>query len=179
VTWNDYGESHYIGPVHDPSEIPAGSAQFVQSNPHESWLTLLPYYISSYKGQNYTVTNDAMQYWYLPAPTSGGSTAGVVGGTGATDINPDDLLEDKVFVSALLKAAGEVHVAIGNNPATVYQGVEGINHWSQPFNGQTGNVTFSVVRGGNTVKSNVGEKITATTTLADGRTNYNAWVGGF
>ena len=35
VTWNDFGEAHYIGPMHYDSEIAAGSAQFVDGFAHE------------------------------------------------------------------------------------------------------------------------------------------------
>lgn len=44
VTWNDYGEAHYIGPIYadsDFADIPAGSGQFVEGFPHEAWRNFL------------------------------------------------------------------------------------------------------------------------------------------
>ncbi|RDW82909.1 hypothetical protein BP5796_04400 [Coleophoma crateriformis] len=181
VTWNDFGEAHYIGPIHSEDEIAAGAADFVNGMPHDSFRDLLPYYISQYKGTNYTITEDLMQYWYRTAPTTGGSAGTVTGNIasqGQEVVSPDAVMQDKVFFSALLKDSATVQVQIGTNAAVSYRGTKGVNHWSQPFNGQTGNVTFSVVRKGAVVKQGKGAKITATTQLASGLTNFNTWVGG-
>jgi hypothetical protein len=42
LTWNDYGESHYIGPIR-AAGIPAGAKWYVQNNPHDAWRIQLPY----------------------------------------------------------------------------------------------------------------------------------------
>lgn len=149
--------------------------------PHDSFRDFLPYYISQYKGTNYTVTEDLMQYWYRTAPTSGGSAGTVTGNIasqGQEVVSPDEVMQDKVFFSALLKSSATVQVQIGDNAAVSYKGTEGVNHWSQPFDGQTGNVTFTITRSGAVVKQGEGPEITATTQLASGLTNFNTWVGG-
>ncbi|RFU30779.1 hypothetical protein B7463_g5558, partial [Scytalidium lignicola] len=182
VTWNDFGEAHYIGPIYTDSEIAAGSAIYVDGSPHESWRDFLPYYIAQFKKSSFDISRDQMQYWYHTAPTAGGSTCGVVGNNadqGQTELSPNTVVEDAIFFSALLMSAAQVTVQVGSNPAVTYNGVEGINHWSQPFNGQTGVPKFSVVRNGAVVNSNTGTPITATTSLSNGCTNYNAWVGSF
>jgi len=123
-----------------------------------------------------------MQYWYRTAPAAAGSTCGVVGNNadqGQQELSPNDVLEDGIFFSALLSSPAEVKVQIGSNPEQVFSGTKGINHWSKPFNGQTGAPKFSVVRNGQTVGSGTGKEITASTTLANGCTNYNPWVGSF
>jgi hypothetical protein len=50
LTWNDWGESHYISPnpVYQ-SSIPSGAAWYVNSVTHSAWLNDLPYYIQAYK----------------------------------------------------------------------------------------------------------------------------------
>ena len=50
ISWNDYGESHYIGPIR-PSGIPQGAQWYVDADttPHATWLDLLPHYIHAYK----------------------------------------------------------------------------------------------------------------------------------
>ena len=48
ITWNDYGESSYIGPIHAPG-IPSGAETYVDDMPHDHWRDLLPYYIDAYK----------------------------------------------------------------------------------------------------------------------------------
>ncbi|KAL3422794.1 Glucan endo-1,3-alpha-glucosidase agn1 [Phlyctema vagabunda] len=181
VTWNDFGEAHYIGPVHAEEEIAAGSHIYVADMPHDSWRDLLPYYISQYKGTNHTISEDKMQYWYRTSPVSGGllgTVTGNVANLGQETVSPDQIMQDKVFFSALLKQDATVTVQIGDNEAVSYQGTKGINHWSQPFDGQTGAVEFTVLRQGQVVKSGTGAEITATTTLSNGLTNFNTWVGG-
>ncbi|QSZ31277.1 hypothetical protein DSL72_000840 [Monilinia vaccinii-corymbosi] len=182
VTWNDWGESSYIGPLVSDHEVPANSLKYVKDMPHEHLLTLLPYYISKYKGTNSTLVTDSMQYWYRTSPASGGFLGGVIGNNptqGQAEYSPNLLCQDKVFFTALLKSPAEVRVQIGNYPARSYTGKAGLNHWSQPFAGQTGNVTFSIVRNGETVKSETGAEITASSSLLGGLTNFNSWVGGF
>lgn len=50
VTWNDYGESHYIGPIwqdgipHD-SGAKEDATWYVDGMPHDAWREVLPYYI--------------------------------------------------------------------------------------------------------------------------------------
>jgi hypothetical protein len=56
VPWKDYGESHYIDPLHASSEIPPGSAVYDENNPHDSWRDFLPYHIATYKGNSFDVT---------------------------------------------------------------------------------------------------------------------------
>jgi glucan endo-1,3-alpha-glucosidase len=183
VTWNDYGESHYIGPV-VPSGIPqdvAGNADarpYVDGMPHDNWRDLLPYYIASFKGNN-TVpagASEKLQYWYRLTPASAGSTDGVTGGNGPT-YPPAEVVQDNVFVTALVNEPATISVQIGNNAPTQFQATTaGINHFSQPFNGQTGNVTFSIERDGQVVLTGTGEAISAQP--SSGIANFNAWVGG-
>ena len=48
ISWNDYGESHYIGPIR-PSGVVSG-AWYVDSNhAHTGWTAFLPHYIAAYK----------------------------------------------------------------------------------------------------------------------------------
>ncbi len=150
--------------------------------PHESWRDFLPYYISAYKGTTFDITRDQMQFWYRLAPAAGGNECGVLGNNpdqSQPEVDPNTIVEDAVFFSAILMSAAKVTVQIGSNPAVPYAGVEGINHWSQPFNGQSGAVTVAVIRDGEMVNNRTGPTITPTTNLSNGCTNYNAWVGSF
>ncbi|KAK6581216.1 hypothetical protein PZA11_005907 [Diplocarpon coronariae] len=183
VTWNDWGESSYIGPLRSSNEIPNGSAIYVDGQSHESWLDFLPYYIASYKGSPLPIARDQMQYWYRPAPAAAGSTCGVVGGDssqdGVPEVSPNDILADRIFFSALLTSAAQVHVQVGGAAETVYEFAAGLTHASQAFAGQTGVLRFWVTRDGVVAGSGNGSEITAATTLAGGCTNYNPWVGSW
>ncbi len=123
-----------------------------------------------------------MQYWYRTAPAAAGSTCGVVGNNADQDqqeISPNAILYDGIFFTALLSSPAQVHVQIGNNPETVYDFGAGVTHRSQCFCGQTGVPRFWVVRNGVTTGTGTGKEITASTTLSNGCTNYNPWVGSF
>ncbi|KAK3945229.1 glycoside hydrolase [Diplogelasinospora grovesii] len=50
ISWNDYGESHYIGPIRENALSALASAPFnyVENMPHDSWRTFLPYVINMY-----------------------------------------------------------------------------------------------------------------------------------
>jgi len=180
VTWNDFGEASYIGPIHDESEVRTASQVYctAQTTPHEGFLNLLPYYIAKYKGQTPTIAKNQMQFWYRNAPVAAGDPCGVVGnGAGQTQYTPKDLLEDNIFFSALLTAPAQVTVKIGDGPVATFSGQQGINHWSTPFSGQTGVPVFSILGGSNgTVATGQGTPIVAT---VNGCANYNAYVGGF
>lgn len=182
VTWNDWGEATYIGPFYSDEEVPTGSLEYVENMPHESFRDFLPYYIATFKGNTFDISRDQMQYWYRLAPAAGGSECSVEGNDvddGQTEVDPNTIVQDKVFFSALLMSAATVTVQIGDNTAVSYDGAAGINHWNQDFDSQTGAVTFSIIRDGATVNSSTGAEITSTTSLSDGCTNYNTWVGSF
>lgn len=190
VSWNDFGESHYIGPIYDsgiPSATNADAHWYVDNMPHDSWRDFLPFYIAQYKnGAPPTVTKDQLQYWYRLTPGAAGSNGGVTGNNCKSNINiygyeqcydPNTIMEDNIFFSALLQSAANVTVQVGNNAAVSYPGSTGINHWSQPFNGQTGSIVFKVVRNNAVVLSGTGAALLTAPTTANGQTNYNAWVG--
>lgn len=191
VTWNDYGESHYIGPIWNDG-IPNGpntnAHPYVDNMPHDAWRDLLPYYIAQYKngGTPPAVTTEKVHYWYRLTPAAAGSSDGVTGNHCRSPINiygyqqcydPNTIVQDKIFFTALLRSPADVTVQIGDNtPVSFRANSAGANHFSQPFNGQTGPVKVQIVRDGVVVVSGTGTAIQASP--ANGITNYNAWVGG-
>lgn len=184
VTWNDYGESHYIGPVFKPA-VPQGvgsdALAYVDNMPHDSWRDLLPYYIGRYKqGSEPAIPTEKLQYWYRLTPAAAGRTDGVTGANGQYQptLDPNVVVQDKVFVTALTNAPANVTVQIGDNAPTMLSAPNaGANHFAVPFDGQTGSVSVKLLCNGETVVEGTGEAIQATPG-GDGATNYNAWVGG-
>jgi len=183
VTWNDFGESHYIGPIFGPGipqEPGADARWYVNNMPHDGWRALLPHYIATYKnnGVEPAVSTEKLQYWYRLSPAAAGNTQGTVcNAPWQQTFAPAVCIQDKVFVTALIKnLPATITVQIGNNGASSFQATKtGLNHFSQPFNGQTGSVVVKISRNGVTALQGTGALIAASP--ADGNANYNAWVG--
>ncbi|KAJ7726597.1 glycoside hydrolase family 71 protein [Mycena olivaceomarginata] len=116
VTWNDFGESHYIGPLHgNNSPIyaggPTGAERWVNGMPHDAWRDVAQVYISAFKSgaSTPTVTTDELVYYYRPNPK--GTTCSDTVAPQPTGYQYDD---DFVFVIALLKSAGTVTITSGS-----------------------------------------------------------------
>lgn len=184
VTWNDYGESHYIGPIVDAG-IPDGAAEYVNGYPHEGWLETLPYQIAAYK-HAYNAANaapsvaageDKIVYWYRTSPASAGTTD-ATGNNCKSDINVNgyqtcyaitEILQDEVFAIVLASEAGTAYITIGDD-STPCPVSAGQNFCSKAFNGNTGTVSVSF-------GSVSGSGVDITAEPASGVANYNAFVG--
>ena len=183
ITWNDYGESHYIGPIR--SGIPSGAEWYVNnaSTPHDHWREMLPAYIDAYKSGNTTVANvtqEKLSFWYRLSPAaacSGDGTTGNTASQGQTPVDPNTVVQDKVFVDTLVASPADVIIQIGSGAVTTQRATHaGVNHFSVPFAGQTGVVAVSISRNGQPVVEATGQAISDT--CPNGNTNYNAFVGG-
>jgi len=83
LTWNDYGESHYLGPIkgaqpnsqswvngfdHTGSSIALYST-LLEAHPPIGWLNLTSYYSTAFKTGSYPpVTKDQIILWSRPHP---------------------------------------------------------------------------------------------------------------
>ncbi|PPR06865.1 hypothetical protein CVT26_003989 [Gymnopilus dilepis] len=66
VLSQDYGESHYIGPVKGAQP---NSQAWVDGYPHEAWLTLNQYYAKAFQTGTYPpITKDRIFMWARPHP---------------------------------------------------------------------------------------------------------------
>lgn len=192
VTWNDYGESHYIGPIFEPG-IPQSSGAdarpYVEGFSHEAWLETLPYQIAAYKhavnpakhpAPKVKAGDDKIVYWYRTSPASAGTTE-ATGNDCPSSINTGgyqtcypvtEILEDGIFAIALLSKPGSISVGVGSNSPQKFGRLKaGINFVSRPFQSETGKIK---VRSSGGIRG-VGRQITAEP--ASGEANFNAWVG--
>ncbi|KAI9839216.1 MAG: hypothetical protein M1819_003209 [Sarea resinae] len=182
ITWNDYGESHYIGPIRSAG-IPSGASWYVSGNPHDAWRTVLPFYIAQYKNDNASmpaISTESVTAWYRLNPASSGSANGTTGNTasqGQTTVDPGTVDVDAVFVSALVATLpATVAVSIGSvQVANWTVEFEGVSHWSVAFGSNTGDVSVVLERSGSQVAIVNGAAIT--TDCTNGNVNWNAWVG--
>lgn len=83
------------------------------------------------------------------------STSGDFGGTtgnnpamGQEELKASQVSQVRVLLSVLVAAPSTVTIQVGkHNPTTLHAHMPGINHFSVPFNGQTGRVRMAVIRG--------------------------------
>jgi hypothetical protein len=184
ISWNDYGESHHIGPVRTKALMAFDGAphNYALDRPHDAWRQFLPYVIDRYKGGNPVISKEGLQVWYRLNPGRACSTGGTTGNVAShhqTVGNPSDFAQDKVFFSALLGQQYSYRVKIGDSPWTTGQwdflpdNKIGLYHASVPFNGYTGDVTVEITRGSEVIITLKGKPITTNCP-----NNYNPWVGG-
>ncbi|CAO2653447.1 Nn.00g028580.m01.CDS01 [Neocucurbitaria sp. VM-36] len=169
VTWNDFGESAYVGPLkaqHDDD----GHSKWVNDMPHGGWLEMAKPYIAAYKAGATapTISEEKLIYWYRPTPrdiTCSGDNLGKPPGW--------ELLTDEVFVVALLKTAGTVVATSGSNTKE-FEAPAGASLHKLPLD--VGTQKFTLKRGTTEVMSDTSLR-DIVNTCACGIYNFNAYVG--
>ncbi|CAG8149557.1 unnamed protein product [Penicillium olsonii] len=189
ISWNDYGESHYIGPLHDDAyatfEIGGASYNYAANYPHDGWRDFLPFVIDLYKTGKTNAQSEGVTAWFRQAPGKACKKGDTMGNTethGQKLLPPTEVMQDEVFYSALLHSAIAVDVAVeiggvsqeGKWKSTP-PGQIGLYHGSVPFDGNTGQVVVTVSRRGKTIAEMRGASITDS--CVDDIQNWNAWVG--
>lgn len=187
ITWNDYGESHYIGPLHDEEYnlFTVGEApyNYAANMPHDGWRMFLPFLIDTYKNGTATITQEGLVSWYRLQPRGACSSNGTTGNTASQfqiEFEPADVVQDEVFYSALLTSSADVSVSIGGAVmnaewSSVPSGGVGLYHGNTSFSGAAGTVVVTISRGGSTIAQISGADINSN--CEDGIENWNAWVG--
>ncbi|KAJ7863085.1 glycoside hydrolase [Mycena olivaceomarginata] len=107
VTWNDYGESHYIGPI--KGALPPGSEAWVNGFPHQASDALGP-------PTTFQVTQDAV--WAVVMATAPGS---VTLSTTATDAQTFDVQAGINKFSIPIAPGGTLNGVLSRNGANVVQ----------------------------------------------------------
>ncbi|KAL2314500.1 Glucan endo-1,3-alpha-glucosidase agn1 [Schizosaccharomyces pombe] len=166
LTWNDYGESHYIGNIQ--GALPAGSEGYVDGFDHTAWRYLMSPYISAYKlGLSEPYINfESLFYWYRPTPKSATATADSL-----SYPSGGDYMEDEIFVLVYLLQSAEVTVTCGSTTQT-FSGVPGVNQFTIPME-TNASPSFTVARQGGTLASGTGPEIVDSLSIY----NFNAYTG--
>ncbi|KAK0753741.1 glycosyl hydrolase family 71-domain-containing protein [Schizothecium vesticola] len=195
LTWNDYGESHYIGPVREKAlglfEAAGAGVNYVRGMEHEGWRAMLGFWIARYKGgatiqaaaAGGAVEEERLAVSYRRYPCSACADGQTTGGNrnfGETVVPPQQLMEDAVFYSVSLNGVEDVTatIVIGSSPqAGTLKLVEGgggagLYSGSVPFGGRTGPVSVTVSRGGKVVAIVQGGSA-ITTDCENGLQNWN------
>ncbi|KAK7469233.1 hypothetical protein VKT23_003722 [Stygiomarasmius scandens] len=98
ISWNDYGESHYVGPIKGAQ--PTGSEQWTNGMGHEAWLPLTAYYATAFKTgsfPNITKEDEKLFMWSRPHPAQATASQDGVG-----NVLGSELAEDSVWAITLL-----------------------------------------------------------------------------
>ncbi|OJJ73093.1 hypothetical protein ASPBRDRAFT_73559 [Aspergillus brasiliensis CBS 101740] len=111
ISWNDYGESHYIGP-YSANHSDDGSSKWAKGMPHDAWRDLYKPYIAAYKSGDSkpAITQEGLVYWYRPTPK----------GVNCPEDNmpaPNgfQMLSDSIFVATMLNSPATLTVTSGSN----------------------------------------------------------------
>jgi hypothetical protein len=181
-TWNDYGESHYVGPLNSKHQDDGGSKWVNDMSvpllllpaililifllrPHDGWLDMAKPYIAAYKAGassvNSYIQNEQIIYWYRPTMSSLNCDATDTTLVGANNASgnyfmgrPDGstLLADAVFAVTLLKSAGTLTVTSGGNTQT-FSAPAGAAAFQVPMG--LGRQSFALSRNGQNVLAGV------------------------
>ncbi|KAI0746462.1 glycoside hydrolase family 71 protein [Daedaleopsis nitida] len=111
ATWNDYGESHYVGPIEG---IQPMSQAWVNGFDHQGWLDLMKYYITAYKTGSYpSITKDRVFLWARLYPANATVPSDSVG-------KPSNWqwTQDYLWAVALLPAPANVTLSCGSSSQT-------------------------------------------------------------
>lgn len=173
VSWNDYGESHYVGPL-SSSHYDDGSSIWANDMPHDPWLDMAKPYIAAYKAgassvNNY-ITSDQLFYWYRPQLSTASCDS-----TDNCGTKPDgySTVSDSVFVVAMVQSAATVTVQSGSQSNT-YNVNAGVTMLKVPLN--VGQQSFTLTRSSKTVLSGTSLKSVISGCVC-GIYNFNAYVG--
>ncbi|KAG8700281.1 hypothetical protein FRC09_006065 [Ceratobasidium sp. 395] len=168
ATWNDYGESHYIGPM--DGLAPAGTDYITPQNDHQAWADYTWYYATWWKsGVAPTITTDRVYMWARPHPES--SRICSTDGVGA--VNNAVWADDLLFISIFLKSSAQVYCYSGSNNLGTKSLDAGVNEFTIPL--ALGGAGCTVTRNGVSVISYLPSDFTFTT--SPDICNMNAWTG--
>ncbi|KAE9402282.1 glycoside hydrolase family 71 protein [Gymnopus androsaceus JB14] len=169
VTWNDYGESHYISDINPNVDLGDLAPLYVNGFVHAGWRTMAQYYISWYKtGTAPAITEDQVVYWYRAYPKA------ITCSEGDLPRN-SDFPSDSVFAFSMLTSAATITLTVGDSTAS-FDAPAGIAIGSVPFSTEDAqSPVIEIVRNGATVKSGTGAIAISTTSCA--YYNFNPLVG--
>lgn len=182
ISWNDYGESHYIGPLNDKGfqlfDANKGSNNYARDMPHDGWRIQLPFAIDLYKKGTASVGQESLVIWYRTQSHCTGNITGIM---------DDDLRKNhveggnKVFFSALLASNASIKAIFGD--------VEKQASWSYKPDGGIGiyygnsdidpahleDTAVAIWRSDEEVMKVKGPSLNSS--CDDSFVNFNAWVG--
>ncbi|RDW89657.1 hypothetical protein BP6252_01689 [Coleophoma cylindrospora] len=193
ITWNDWGESHYIGPLDSTqydTVFPTGEAvyNYVEDYPHIGWTALLPAFIDLYKEGSTSFSSEVLVAWArtTPGDLAGCSTNYTTGNTASQlqqEFPPDIVVQDYIFFAALLGSEvdpPQVNIGVDTVPSywtSLPATYPGLAFGNASFSGYTGDWVVFVTRDEGALEILTVEGGTISDSCDQNVMNYNAWVG--
>ncbi|OJJ98707.1 hypothetical protein ASPACDRAFT_30615 [Aspergillus aculeatus ATCC 16872] len=172
ISWNDYGESHYIGPLDNSSygAFAAGRApyNYVENMPHDGWREVLPYMIDTYKNGRSSVSEEKIVAWFRTSLSDDCNRQWTTGNTASQlqeEFPPDEIAQDRLFFTALLASQAEV---IGSGGVGLYHGSVPLKHAQR--------VTIELVRDATTFLTLTPVQSISADNCVNDLTNWNSYV---
>ncbi|KAJ3486672.1 hypothetical protein NLI96_g4080 [Meripilus lineatus] len=165
LTWNDYGESHYIAPVKGDQP---NSQAWVDGFAHDGWLDMTKYYATAFKTGSFPdVTEDKLYMWARPHPKDADAPDGVGKPTNFA------IFEDTLWAVVFATKASMVTLGTTDGTTSVFEVPAGVTKLSVPLT-PGGYMHGRIVRDGQAIVDLKPENYTFE---ANPKTyNYNAFV---
>ncbi|KAL7817948.1 carbohydrate-binding module family 24 protein [Trichoderma aethiopicum] len=186
ITWNDFGESHYVSPLSSKHGDDGGS-KWANDMDHSGWLTLAKPFIAAFKNGDTDVSkyieDEHVVYWYRrnlkslncdATDTTFNAPANNASGNYFEGIpNGWQTMDDDVYVVTLLKSSASLSVTSGGNSRS-FNVPAGATLNTVPAG--LGKQSFAVSRNGQNILS--GTSLMDITDVCNcGIYNFNAFVG--
>ncbi|KIJ64429.1 glycoside hydrolase family 71 protein [Hydnomerulius pinastri MD-312] len=125
LTWNDYGESHYIGPIEGAQP---NSEAWVDGFDHTGWLNLTSYYATAFKTGSFPIiTKDQIIMWSRPHPAL--ATAPDPVGQPANF----QITQDKIWAVVLAASPATVTLSTSSSQSQTFNVSAGLTKLSMPI----------------------------------------------
>ncbi|KAI0670818.1 glycosyl hydrolase family 71-domain-containing protein [Trametes maxima] len=124
ATWNDFGESHYLGPIE--GNLPDGSADYVNGFDHQGFLEITNHFATFFKtGTEPPITTDQLVMWARPHPANAAATADNLPA-------PRDfqLSQDQLWAVVLATAPGSLTLATSDTNTQTFDVKAGVNKFN-------------------------------------------------
>ncbi|KZT73782.1 glycoside hydrolase family 71 protein [Daedalea quercina L-15889] len=167
ITWNDYSESHYIGPIEGSQP---DSQDWTNGMPHLGWLAMTNYYATAFRDGSYpSITEDQIYMWARPQPKNAVASDDSVGMPTSYQ-----LTEDKLWAVVFAQSNATVVITTASGTTQTTDVSAGVTKISMPLVAGSG-MSATLTRNGQTVVSlDPGSNYTFN---ANPETyNYNAFV---
>jgi len=143
ITWNDYGESHYIGPIQGDQP---NSQAWVDGFNHTAWLDMTTYYANAFKTGSFPEINqDKIYLWSRPHPRDATASSDSVGKPQSYQ-----LMEDAVYAVVMATSPSKVTLSTSPSQSKTFDVPAGVSKLSIPISAG-GTMYGKIERDGNIV----------------------------